>query len=124
MEQHLHQPRRRHAAAQLDHEQQHPADPGDGTDQHHPDRDGRVEQAAADAEEDPCVGGEGEAEGEGDVEQLGGVLLLHGRDDGVARVRVGGDVGDLRAGEGEEEEGDGADQFADDGDGVAAHRGG
>lgn len=79
-----------------------------------------VEQAPADSEEHPCVNGEGESEREADVEEFRGVLLLHGGHDHSAGVCIGGDVGDLCAGEGEEEEGDCADEFADDGDGVAS----
>jgi len=64
---------------------------------------GRIKEPAADAEPDPGVDRETQAEGQGDVGQS--VEL-------VGVVRVGGRVGDLGAGEGGEEEEEGADEFA------------
>ena len=45
----------------------------EGAHEHHAERDGGVEEAARDAEKDPGVDGEREAEREGNVEQVGRV---------------------------------------------------
>ena len=90
-------------------QQQQASDGGQGAREDHGEGDGRVEEATADAVEDPGRDGEGEAEGERDEEEL-----VEGGAAGWGDV-----VGDLRGGEGEVEEHDCADELAGHGDEVA-----
>ena len=58
----LHQRARHHPAEDLADEEEDATEPGQRADQAHPEGDGWVEEAPADAEEDPGVDCEGEAE--------------------------------------------------------------
>lgn len=89
----------RHASKKLDDEQQDTSEPGQGTDQAHAEGDGGVEQATADAEEDPGIDSQGEAETQSDVLKL----LRVAADLGHALAGGRGDVvSDLSAAECEE----------------------
>jgi hypothetical protein len=92
------------------------ADDGKSPDEDHAQGDGGVEKPAADTEEDPDVDHEGEAEDDGDVQLDGDVEAGGAAGGGVGGAAV--DVGDLGAGEGEEEEHGCTDEFADCGDEV------
>ncbi|KAB8338840.1 hypothetical protein FH972_021784 [Carpinus fangiana] len=76
---------------------------------------GRVEQSTCDAEEDPGIYCEGEAECQRHKEEVRGVGRCR---NGRAR---GGVVGDLCCREGEEEEHEGANELADEGHKVSAY---
>lgn len=67
-EQHADEETRKNAACDLGSQQQERADRTERFAQQHGERDGGVEQAARDAEEDPHVDHEREGEDEGDVE--------------------------------------------------------
>ena len=108
-----------HACQHLRYEEQSPSCVWQCPNQAHAQGDGRVEQAAGDAEEDPCVDGEGEAEAQADVEELGRIGGL-GDGGGIAGLRLG--VGDLGAGVGEEEEEEGTDELASHGHKMALSR--
>ena len=105
-----------HACQHLRYEEQSPSYVWQCSNQAHAQGDGRVEQAAGDAEEDPCVDGEGEAEAQADIEELGRVGGL-GDGGGIAGLRLG--VGDLGAGVGEEEEEECPNELASHGDEMA-----
>jgi hypothetical protein len=66
----LHERTRRQPAQNLRDEEQSTSNPGQSADQAHPEGDRRVEEPAADTEEDPGVDRQAEAEGQGDVLQL------------------------------------------------------
>lgn len=70
---------------------------------------GGIEETAADAEEDPGIDSQGEAKGQADVEQLGGVRRHR---DGGSTLALGLRVGHLGAGESEEQEEDGSGELA------------
>lgn len=98
-----------HACHHLSDEEQSPSYVWQCPNQAHAQGDGRIEQPARDAEEDPCVDGEGEAEAQADVEELGRIGGL-GDGGGIAGLCLS--IGDLGAGVGEEEEEECADELA------------
>lgn len=107
---------RKNTPRQLGNQQQREANRRHSARQQHCKSDGGIEQAAADAEENPHVDHEGEGEDEGDVLQdLGRETRVRARGRVVVVLGVGVDVGDLGSREGEEEEHGGADEFADEG---------
>jgi len=103
--------RRGDTASDLSEEETDGTGDGEGAGENHAERDGRVEEPAGDAEEDPHVDHEGEAEDERDVEVHGDVEA-GGATGGRVAGGHGGDVGYLGAGEGEEEEHGCAYEFA------------
>jgi hypothetical protein len=82
----------------------------------------RIKQATTDTEESLSIDSQTEAAGQRNIQKLRWSHIFNGSDYSAILILVGGDVRNLAAGEGKEEEENGADQFADKCDDVAASR--